>query len=146
MATKSNLISSINSFLTATVTILKHRNSMNEIVNELFPISNNYVQESGNIQYNLTFTKSGNKCLLTGSIKNASSSIIGNAKLLDIPNSIYYPKVSQNLTCVGYTSLSNGKLLVTDASFPVFPNSIFTGTNIGVGSQIIINQSYIVND
>ena len=146
MATKANLISSINSFLTATVTILKHRKSMGEVVNELFPISNNYVQESGNILYNLTFTKSGNKCLVTGNIKNTSSSIIGNAKLLDIPNSIYYPKDAQILTCVGNTSLSNGKLLVTDASFPAVPNCIFTSTNIGVGNVIIINQSYIVND
>ena len=146
MATKANLITDINGFLTSIVTISKHRNSMNEVVNELFPISENYVQESGDIQYDLTFTKSGNKCLFTGSIKNTTSSIIGNTKLLDIPNSLYYPKEAQIITSVGNTSLNNGKLLVTDASFVGYPNAIYTSTNIGAGNQIIINTSYIVND
>ena len=146
MATKSNLISSINSFLTATVTILKHRNSMLEVINELFATSNNYTVTTGNIQYDLTFTKSGNKCLVTGSIKNASSSIIGNTKLLDIPNSLYYPKISQLSTGVGSSSLSNSIIAFTDSTFLLYPNSIFINSNLGVGSTLIINTSYIVND
>ena len=146
MATKTEIITEINSLITAVVDDVDVRNAYLEVVNELFPISENYVQESGDIQYNLTFTKSGNKCLLTGSIKNTTSSIIGNEKLLDIPSSIYYPKEAQITTSVGNNTLNNGKLLITDASFVGYPNAIYTSTNIGAGNQIIINTSYIVND
>ena len=146
MATKSVLISTINGFISVIVTIVKVRKAFLEVINELFASSNNYTVTTGNIQYNLTFTKSGNKCHVTGSIKNASSSIIGNTKLLDIPNSLYYPKISQSSTGVGSSSLSNSIIAFTDSTFLIYPNSIFINNNLGVGSTLIINTSYIVND
>jgi len=37
MATKSGLITAINGFIVSVVSVVKHRNSMLEVVNELYP-------------------------------------------------------------------------------------------------------------
>lgn len=145
MATKSTLITNINNFITAIVTVLKVRNSFLEIINELFPTSNNYVTIVGDYQYDLTFTKSGNKCTLTGSITNTTGTIVGGVKLLDIPNSIYYPKTSVPTNGVKYLSGSNVSLLLADNTF-ILPNSIFLDGVLGTYDIISINTTYIVND
>lgn len=145
MATKSNLIANINGFITSVVNITKHRNSMLELVNELFATSTHSVVTVGNIQYDLTFTKSGNKCTLTGSISNSTSSIIGGVKLLDIPNSIYYPKNSTGFYGVKFISNNNASLLLADSSF-IVPNSIFLNGSMGAYEIVSINTTYIVND
>ena len=69
MATKAGLISAINGFITSVVNITKHRNSMLELVNELYPATLTDDQsttnvftatQAGVIGYQFTFKKRGN--------------------------------------------------------------------------------------
>jgi hypothetical protein len=74
MATKSSLISAINGFLTAIVTITKHRDSMLEVVNELYPtkVDDNSTDETyttqtnANITYAIEIVKQGRNVRVDG--------------------------------------------------------------------------------
>ena len=75
MATKSALISAINGFITSVVNITKHRNSMLEVVNELYPskVSDNSTDETyttqtnANITYGIQIVKQGRSVRIDGS-------------------------------------------------------------------------------
>jgi hypothetical protein len=75
MATKSGLISAVNSFITSVVNITKHRNSMLEVINELYPtkVSDNSVDEiyttqtNPNITYGIQIVKQGRSIRINGS-------------------------------------------------------------------------------
>lgn len=75
MATKSSLISAINGFITSIVTISKHRNSMLEVINELYPskVSDNSTDETyttqtnANITYGIQIVKQGRSIRINGS-------------------------------------------------------------------------------
>lgn len=146
MATKSTLITNINNYISAVVTVVKHRLSMLELVNEIFPTSVDISTSSSSMFSELQFTKSGNKCLVTGSISSSSSSMIGNQKIFDISNSLFYPKVTQPIIGIEATTLQPVLIFVNDFSDASNPNSFFLSSNIGAGSEIIINATYIVND
>ena len=145
MSTKANLITAINAQITALITQAKHRLSMLEIVNTLFPTSDTYIVTTGGVQYNLTFTKVGNKCTLSGSIANSANSIIGGVKLFDIPNSIYFPKKSVFLFGQTQFTSQNISLVISDGSF-IFPNSFYLDGALPVFGILAINITYIVND
>lgn len=74
MATKSSLISAINGFITSVVNITKHRNSMLEVVNELYPtkVSDNSTDETyttqtnANITYAIQIVKQGRSVRING--------------------------------------------------------------------------------
>ena len=145
MATKTNLISAINAQLTAIITQAKHRLSMLEFVNEIFPSSDTYIVTSGSVQYNLTFTKSGNKCTVSGTIENSTDSIVGWVKLLDIPNSIYFPK--KVVYFFGLTQFTNQiiSLILTNED-SIYPNSFYLNETLPSSGILAINLTYIVND
>ena len=145
MATKTNLISAINAQITAIITQAKHRLSMLEFVNEIFPSSDTYIVTSGSVQYNLTFTKSGNKCTVSGSIENSTDSIVGGIKLLDIPNSIYFPK--KTFSFFGQTQYAdqNVSLVLSDEDY-ILPNSFYLYGTLPPFGIFAINLTYIVND
>jgi len=75
MATKSALISTINGFITSIVNITKHRNSMLEVINELYPskVSDNSTDETyttqtnANITYGIQIVKQGRSIRINGS-------------------------------------------------------------------------------
>ena len=146
MATKTSLISAINGFITAIVTVTKVRSAFNELIDELFPISETFVDSADGKSWILTFTKKGNEVLVTGSVRNLKPNIIRDVRLLDIPDTIYNPKQSTTGTFLIQNTLGSGYLLFADSTFPIYPNSIFLQTQIGANQTIIINQSYIVND
>jgi hypothetical protein len=74
MATKSALISAVNSFITSVVNITKHRNSMLEVINELYPskVSDNSTSETyttqtnANITYGIQIVKQGRSIRIDG--------------------------------------------------------------------------------
>jgi hypothetical protein len=74
MATKSALISAVNSFITSVVNITKHRNSMLEVINELYPskvsddsTSETYTtQTNANITYGIQIVKQGRSIRING--------------------------------------------------------------------------------
>ena len=75
MATKANLISAVNGFITSIVNITKHRNSMLEVINELYPskvsddsTSETYTtQTNANITYGIQIVKQGRSIRINGS-------------------------------------------------------------------------------
>lgn len=75
MATKSALISAVNSFITSVVNITKHRNSMLEVINELYPtkVSDDSTTETyttqtnPNITYSIQMVKQGRSVRINGS-------------------------------------------------------------------------------
>jgi hypothetical protein len=77
MATKANLISAVNGFITAIVNITKHRNSMLEVINELYPtpVYENVTDPSDeiyttqtnvNISYQIQIVKQGRTVRVSG--------------------------------------------------------------------------------
>ena len=73
MATKSNLISAINGFLTSIITITKHRNSMAEVVNEIYPTvvsdsqtTETYTTKNSNFSYSIEIIKQGRSVRIIG--------------------------------------------------------------------------------
>jgi len=140
---KATLISTINGFLTAVITQLKHRNSMLEIINTLFQTT--YVLSNtpapNQFTYNLKFKKIGNIVHVSGFVKNDFSTMQGSTIVATIGNSLYNCKTANDviLNVTGTTSLQNGLLSVAE-------NNLFLITNIGIGNTIIINGHYQTND
>jgi len=94
MATKANLITAVNGYLTALITYLTHRSSMLEVINELYPSkvsdSNSletYTTKNGSIiTYNIAFVKQGRSVRINGTYINpsASATIASGTKVFDI--------------------------------------------------------------
>ena len=147
MANKTTITNLINTNLADGSDILasEHRDVEMALLNEIFPSSDTYIVTSGSVQYNLTFTKSGNKCTVSGNIANWTGSIIGGVKLLDIPNSIYFPKKS--VFFFGQTRFTNQNtsLVLLDGVF-TFPNSLYLDGPLPPYGILAINLTYIVND
>ena len=140
--TKSALITSINGYITAVVNIVKHRNSMLDLINEFFQTT--YIMDNGAVpdqfSHRLRFKKQGNIVHVDGYIRNDYSVIKGNEIILTITNSDYYAKTSQETVfAINTNYLNNGVALVG-------LDSIFLATNIGAGELIYINTTYQTND
>ena len=93
MATKANLISAVNGYLTALITYLTHRSSMLEVINELYPskvsdsnTTETYTTKNGSvITYNISFVKQGRSVRINGTYTNPSVSVTlpTNTKVFD---------------------------------------------------------------
>jgi len=110
MATKSSIISAINGFITSVVNITKHRNSMLQIVNELYTeldfddhtTETFTTRVSTTINYELALTKCGNKMFMKLYINNNTANTISAnftspVKIFDWKDNIYKPTVFNNL-------------------------------------------------
>ncbi len=84
MATKAGLISAINGFITSVVNITKHRNSMLEVINELYPtkVTDSDVTETfttqvnANIIYSIQIVKQGRNVRINGTYRNTGSTTL----------------------------------------------------------------------
>ena len=84
MATKSTLLTNINGFITAVITQAKHRSSMLEVVNEIYPslqtettATNVICTSNANFTFDLRFLKTGRVVHIFGTIRNVSGDILG---------------------------------------------------------------------
>jgi hypothetical protein len=116
MATKSALISAVNGFITSIVNITKHRNSMLEVVNELYGSNQlNDTQATTNVitlvlsdaLYNLTFTKTGRMVHVYGFIKRNTASIPNNTIIASITNAEFAPQTGKQFRINGFFDGSN---------------------------------------
>lgn len=140
--TKSALITSINGYITSVVNIVKHRNSMLDLINEFFQTA--YIMDNGAVpdqfSHRLRFKKQGNLINVDGYIRNDYSVIKGNEILVTITNSDYFAKTGQETVfAISSNYLNTGVALVG-------LSSIFLATNIGAGELIYINTTYQTND
>ena len=143
MATKAGLISAINTFITSVVNITKHRNSMLELVNELFQTRTvqNLNPGIGFLNYQLFYKKVGNIVYLSGEISNLTL-FTTMGVTITIPNSQLYAKTGDNvyISCVkqngdAFTFYLNGSTLQT-----VFPSGL------APNETLFINFHYQTND
>ena len=143
MATQTNLISAINTQLTAIITQAKVRLASLQLVDEIYPtpisdtqLTTNVVTKIGTkFTYNLQFTKTGRNIHVYGIITNISGSILSSSleEILEVTNSEFEPYT--NYTLIG--SNSNGNV-----TFSFNSDALTLVSSIGVGESIIINQTY----
>ena len=142
MATQTNLISAINTQLTAIITQAKVRLASLELVNEIYPTpisdtqstTNVVTKISTNFTYNLQFTKTGRNIHVCGYITNVSGSILSSVEeILEVTNSEFEPYTSYDFIC----SNSNGNVVLSFSS-----DALTLVTSMGVGETIFINQTY----
>lgn len=116
MATKTSILSTINGFITAIVTVLKVRNAFSTIVNEIYPdiISETRTTTSHtsrittpngvktSILYNIFIVKQGRLVTIKGVIWNQTGAIVSNSDINDFIFEIvdyeYLPETSSNIT------------------------------------------------
>lgn len=144
MATKTNLITAINGFLSAIVTTLKHRNSMLEVVNEVYPTTqvethatDVITTASADFDYNLNFTKIGRLVHITGTITNVSGSILGfGANVFEFKATEFYPNTT-------LTQVVNAN----DLNLTINASGEFQSISpIGVGQIVYLNFNYSTQD
>ena len=142
MATKTNLITAINTQLTAIITQAKVRLASLQLVNEIYPTpisdtqatTNVVTKISTNFIYNLQFTKTGRNIHIYGSITNVSGLILDSLEdILEVTNTEFEPYTTYSL--IG--SNSNGNV-----TFSFSSDALTLISTIEVGETIIINQTY----
>ena len=142
MATKTNLITAINTQLTAIITQAKVRLASLQLVNEIYPTpisdtqatTNVVTKISTNFTYNLQFTKTGRNIHIYGIITNVSGLILNSVEeILKVTTSEFEPYT--NYTLIG--SNPNGNV-----GFSFNSDALTLTSTMEVGETIIINQTY----
>ncbi len=104
MATKATLLSTINGFLTAVITQLKHRNSMSAVVDEMYTTSvtdtqanETYTTKAGtSINYSIRIIKSGNIAHISGTVRNTTSGILSPQNIFTWKTNDFRPRSGVN--------------------------------------------------
>ena len=98
MATKTGIIASINGYLTSIMTIVKHRNSMLDIINEMYrtTTTESYTNLADNTPlttpngtthyYNFKVDKIGNKVFFDGTLTNKTGAATTNSQYFTVNN------------------------------------------------------------
>ena len=147
MATKTDLITAINTQLTAIITQAKVRLASLAIVNELFPTEYRELHEQilpdeleittpelSNLFYDISFVKRGNTVYINGYIRNKTGAIFS-GKVLNIDNIEYNTKTNRQY----FASCSNGTNLEIQ-------NSSIYITEIANGEHAYFSLTYQTND
>lgn len=147
MATKTDLITAINTQLTAIITQAKVRLASLLLVNELFPTEYRELHEQGlpdeleittpelsNLFYDISFVKRGNTIYLNGYIRNKTGAIFS-GKVLNIDTTEYNTKTNRQY----FASCSNGTNLEIQ-------NSDILITEIANNEQAYFSLTYQTND
>jgi hypothetical protein len=147
MATKAGLISAINGFITSVVNITKHRNSMLELVNELFQTTTIQTITTGTNVFwcNLRYKKIGNIVFIDGSITSKYTQAVEDLDLITIPNSLFFAKSLQLTASIGLVTSTSS--IAQDFRFIYFENDkIKLNGSISQNQTIFINAHYQTND
>jgi len=147
MATKTDLITAINTQLTAIITQAKVRLASLAIVNELFPTEYRELHEQvipdeleittpelSNLFYGISFVKRGNTVYINGYVRNKTGAIFS-GKVLNIDTTEYNTKTNRQY----FASCSNGTNLEIQ-------NSSIYITEIAHNEQAYFSLTYQTND
>lgn len=155
MATRTGLISAINTQITALVTTAKHRLSMLSVVDELFSTmlydddttTNVVTKVSTQFDYELSFSKTGNKVNVVGTITNNTSTIINSVVIFNFTNTEYQPKGFFSFetipTCVGRSNQWNTQAFGFGG---INMNNFLNRGNFMPDEQYYINFTYTTNN
>lgn len=147
MSTKANLITSINTQLTAIITQAKVRLASALIVDELYPSTIEEVYSSLTedttitlksttaMYYSLDFKKVGNTVFVNGFVRNSTGSIFSGT-ILSITNTEYNVKTGKNYSI--FSNLSNNLTLTSTNTLII--------DSIGDGEKADISFFYTTND
>lgn len=142
MATKTNITSAINGFITAIVTVTKVRSAFDTLLNNVYPtpisdtqLTTNVVTKIGTkFTYNLQFSKVGRNIHICGNIKNVSGSVLNSVEdILEVTNAEFEPYTNYNF--IG--SNINGNVFLSFSS-----DALTLVSSMGAGETIVINQTY----
>lgn len=153
MATKTNLITALNGFITAVVSITKHRNANNAIVDEIYPtavtdtqITETYTTKSGtSLTYSITIIKSGNIAHLKINVRNSTASALGDVSVFSWKNSEFKPKsVVNSIKFKAYYDTNN----INEITLLLDENGIHLKGAINPGSFSFVSdfKTYITQD
>lgn len=152
MATKSGLTTAINGFLTAIISIAKHRSSMLELINEMYreTTTESYTNLSDNTplttpngtthNYLFKVDKIGNKVTFGGSLTNKTGAMLANGMWLTISDTEFL----QNSDVVTFYGVSdnNGRNIKCTLS----ANVLVVVSLIDNNETIHFNMKYNTNN
>jgi len=141
---KSTLISTINGYITAIVSVTKVRNAYLSLVNTFYQTTYTIsVADAVNtLSYEINFKKQGNIVNVDGYIKNGTSSMIGaTIGLIEIPDALYHVKTDEAVAfpIINNTTFSIGEIVLST-------DIISLASNLGAGSRVSFNGHYQTND
>jgi hypothetical protein len=147
MATKSGLIASVNGFITAVINTTKHRNSMLELINELFQTTTTQTISSGTNVFwcSLRYKKIGNLIYIDGTITSKYTQAVEDLDLITIPNSLFFAKTGQS-TSSGAVSTTPTSIAQTVTLITFAVDKISLLGSISPNQTIYINSHYQTND
>lgn len=149
MATKSNLITAVNNFLSSVIGITKHRNSMLEVINNIYPTptyetqatSVIYTKAGENFTYNIKIAKIGRVVHINGWFENITGGALSSQNLVTITDTEYLPFVFTQRQAIQAFSES-GQVVTLGIS----GSSILVTTTTPTNVEFYFNGSYIVKD
>jgi hypothetical protein len=141
---KSDLITAVNTQLTAIITQAKVRLASLQLVNEVYPTTQVETElidvittASADFDYNLNFTKIGRLVHVTGTIRNVSGSILGfGANVFEFKATEFYPNTT--ITQVVNTNDLNFTINASGELQSISP--------IGLGQIVYLNFNYSTQD
>lgn len=142
MATKSGILSAINTALSVVITKAKIITGLTQIINELWQTPTTISDTTGTnkFYYNLTFGKQGNYTNIDGFITNKYATAKGATIIGTIPNSVYYAKTGKDTVIVCATSA--GTLVKVSLS----ESNIYLIDSIAPNQTIYFNARFLNND
>lgn len=149
MATKSNILSTVNGFITAIITQLKLRNGFSTIVDNIYPTpiydtqatTNVYTKAGENFTYNIKIAKIGRVVHINGWFENITPSALGSQNLVTITDSEFLPFVFAQRQSIQAISTS-GQVVTLGIS----GNTIRITTTTPSEVEFYFNGTYIVKD
>jgi hypothetical protein len=100
MATKTGILATINSFLTAIITQAKVRSASSTIVDEIYSVgvsdsnvTETYTTKNGtNVTYRITIKKQGNEVTIKGNLTNTTASALPVQSIFTFKDTEFKPK------------------------------------------------------
>jgi hypothetical protein len=152
MATKTGIIASINGYLTSIITIVKHRNSMLDIINEMYreTTSESYTNLVDNTplttpngttrHYSFKVDKIGNKVFFDGTLTNKTGNAANNLIYLTITDAEFLQN-SDIVNFYGVNITTNTLVRGILAS-----NILKIVQSVGINETVQFNLKYTTNN
>lgn len=149
MATKANIISTVNGFITAIITQAKLRSGFSTVVDNLYPTVITDTQDTTTVltktdtdfEYDIKIAKVGSVVNIDGYIENVTASSISDQPIATITNTEYTLATGIENYNIVATSLSGLVVFVS-----LRTNSISVFGNIPIDTKFYFNGHYTTKD
>lgn len=141
--TRAEITTAINGFLTALVTIVKHKSVVNEILDALWPtqLTMSATPATG-LQYRLDFKRQGNMVHVSGYINNKTGGIFNTGTLiLTVTDAKYHSRSGTTCFIMGKSDVDS-RVIHIDSTGKL---SVIVG-NFRNNEYLYFSGSYLTND